>query len=36
MLVRYGEGDKLIEQLRSLGPDRWLLRKLQRYSVTDL
>ena len=34
VIVRYGEGDTLIEQLRSLGPERWLLRKLQRYCVT--
>jgi CRISPR-associated endonuclease/helicase Cas3 len=34
VFVRYGEGNKLIEQFRSLGPERWLLRKLQRYSVT--
>ncbi len=34
VFVRYGEGEKLIEQLRALGPERWLLRRLQRYSVT--
>lgn len=33
ILVPYGDGDKLIEQLKALGPQRWLLRKLQRYSV---
>jgi len=33
VFVRYGEGDGLIELLKSKGPDRWLLRKLQRYSV---
>lgn len=33
ILVRYGEGDRLIDLLKSNGPDRWLLRKLQRYTV---
>ena len=33
VLVRYGEGGKLIEQLKHLGPERWILRKLQRYVV---
>lgn len=33
ILVRYGEGNKLIGMLKSMGPERWLLRKLQRYSV---
>ncbi len=33
LLVPYREGKKLIEKLRFLGPERWLLRKLQRYSV---
>lgn len=33
ILVRYGEGEKLINLLKSTGPDRWLLRKLQRYTV---
>lgn len=33
VFVRYGEGDKLIDQLKWKGPDRWLLRRLQRYSV---
>jgi len=33
IFVRYGEGDKFIDLLKSMGPDRWLLRKLQRYSV---
>jgi CRISPR-associated endonuclease/helicase Cas3 len=33
IFVRYGEGDRLIESLKTNGPDRWLLRKLQRYSV---
>jgi CRISPR-associated endonuclease/helicase Cas3 len=33
ILVRYGEGDKLIDLLKSKGPERWLMRKLQRYTV---
>ncbi len=33
VLVRYGDGTELIEVLRKTGPDRWLLRKLQRYVV---
>ena len=33
ILVPYGEGEKLIGELKALGPKRWLLRKLQRYSV---
>lgn len=33
ILVPYGEGEKLIGELKGLGPERWLLRKLQRYSV---
>ena len=33
IFVRYGEGDRLIDILKTNGPDRWLLRKLQRYSV---
>ncbi|ADE15049.1 CRISPR-associated helicase Cas3 [Nitrosococcus halophilus Nc 4] len=33
VIVRYGKGVDLIEQLRHLGPKRWLLRKLQRYVV---
>ena len=33
ILVPYGEGEKLIEQLKALGPERRLLRKLQRYVV---
>lgn len=34
IFVRYGEGDRLIDLLKTKGPDRWLMRKLQRYSVT--
>jgi CRISPR-associated endonuclease/helicase Cas3 len=33
IIVPYGEGRRLITELKSLGPSRWLLRKLQRYSV---
>ncbi len=33
ILVRYGEGDKLIDLLKFKGPDRSLLRRLQRYTV---
>jgi CRISPR-associated endonuclease/helicase Cas3 len=33
ILVPYGEGEKLIDELKAMGPERWLLRKLQRYSV---
>jgi len=33
ILVRYGDGEKFIGILKSMGPERWLLRKLQRYSV---
>ncbi len=33
VLVRYREGVRLIDKLKVNGPERWLLRKLQRYSV---
>lgn len=33
VLVPYGEGEQLIGELKAMGPERWLLRKLQRYSV---
>ncbi|MGA2939572.1 MAG: CRISPR-associated endonuclease Cas3'' [Syntrophobacteraceae bacterium] len=34
VIVTYGEeGAKLVEQLARLGPERWLLRRLQRYVV---
>ena len=33
VIVCYEEGEKLIEQLKKLGPERWLMRKLQRYIV---
>ncbi|QTR47303.1 CRISPR-associated helicase Cas3' [Thiothrix litoralis] len=34
VLVTYGDGAKLIEQLKFIGPKRNLMRKLQRYTVT--
>lgn len=34
VFVTYGEGAKLIEQLKKTGPYRELMRKLQRYTVT--
>ncbi|MBF0292331.1 MAG: CRISPR-associated endonuclease Cas3'' [Nitrospinae bacterium] len=35
VFVRYNkESDDLINLLKSAGPERWLMRKLQRYSVT--
>jgi CRISPR-associated endonuclease/helicase Cas3 len=33
VLVRHGDGGKLIDTLVHKGPERWLLRKLQRYTV---
>lgn len=34
VLVTYGEeGAKLVSQLTQLGPERWLLRRLQRYTI---
>jgi CRISPR-associated endonuclease/helicase Cas3 len=33
ILVPYNEGEDLIKQLSSMGPERWILRKLQRYTV---
>lgn len=33
ILVRYGEGNQLIDLLKYKGPDRYLLRRLQRYAV---
>ncbi|HQO65932.1 MAG TPA: CRISPR-associated helicase/endonuclease Cas3, partial [Spirochaetales bacterium] len=33
VLVPYEYGATLIRELRSLGPERWLLRKLQRYTI---
>lgn len=33
VIVHYEEGEKFIEQLKRIGPERWLMRKLQRYVV---
>lgn len=33
IFVPYGQGEELISELKSLGPERWLMRKLQRYTV---
>lgn len=33
VVVRYGEGTRLIELMRRQGPERWLMRKLQRFVV---
>lgn len=33
VLVSYGEGATLIDLLKRKGPERWLMRKLQRYVV---
>lgn len=33
VIVCYEEGEKLIEQLKKIGLERWLMRKLQRYVV---
>lgn len=33
VVVRYGEGTRLIELIRLQGPERWLMRKLQRFVV---
>ncbi|MFZ3173042.1 MAG: CRISPR-associated endonuclease Cas3'' [Carboxydocellales bacterium] len=34
IFVRYGAGEQLIDLLKAKGPDRRLMRKLQRYTVT--
>lgn len=34
VIVRYGDNDSLLNVLAKGEPDRWLLRKLQRYTVT--
>ena len=34
VIVRYGDDDSLLSILAKGKPDRWLLRKLQRYTVT--
>jgi CRISPR-associated endonuclease/helicase Cas3 len=33
VIVQWGKGVDLIEQLRRIGSDQWILRKLQRYTV---
>lgn len=33
ILVRYEDGERLIDLLKAKGPDRWIMRKLQRYTV---
>lgn len=33
VIVRWGEAEKWLANLKADGPDRWLMRKLQRYSV---
>ena len=33
VIVRWGESEKWLNMLQSGGPDRWLMRKLQRYTV---
>ena len=33
VLVRFEEGEELVESLIKNGPERWLLRKLQRYVI---
>ena len=33
VIVRYEEGEELIRLLKKKGPERWLMRKLQRYVV---
>lgn len=33
ILVRFGEGEELIDLLKAKGPERWNMRKLQRYTV---
>ena len=33
IFVRYGDGNELIDRIKDTGPDRMILRKLQRYTV---
>lgn len=33
VIARWGEAEKWLTKLKADGPDRWLMRKLQRYSV---
>ena len=34
IIVRYGDSPSLIGHLEKEGPERWLMRKLQRYTVS--
>ena len=34
VIVRYGESEKWLVTLKRQGPERWLMRKLQRYTVS--
>ena len=34
ILVRYGDSPRLLGRLQKEGPERWLMRKLQRYTVS--
>lgn len=34
VIVRYGEAEKWLAMLKKQGPERWLMRKLQRHSVS--
>lgn len=34
VFVRYGEGGRWLDVLQAAGPERWLMRKLQRYCVS--
>lgn len=33
IIVRYGDNENLIDLLKKSGPERWLMRKLQRFTV---
>ncbi|TAN41724.1 MAG: CRISPR-associated helicase Cas3' [Nitrospirae bacterium] len=33
VIVRYDEGNKYVDMLDRIGPERWLMRKLQRYVI---
>ncbi|MBF0558709.1 MAG: CRISPR-associated helicase Cas3' [Nitrospirae bacterium] len=33
VVVRYDEGEKYVDMLERIGPERWLMRKLQRYVI---
>ncbi len=34
IIVKYGKGESLIKILKARGPESWLMRKLQRYTVS--